>query len=197
MERTHRWLERCMEAKTRDDQALFGIVQGGIHDDLRKESAQFVASLDLPGIAIGGLSVGETKEEMHRAIDTVRPHLPENKPRYLMGVGTPEDLINSVARGIDIFDCVLPTRLGRNHSVFHRAGKRLNLKNAEFKLDKNPIDEQCTCYTCRNFTRAYLRHLISVKEMLSATLLSIHNLHTLIHLIVAGEFDQLTQNWIK
>jgi len=204
MERTHRWLERCMEAKTRNDQALFGIVQGGIHDDLREESAQFVASLDLPGIAIGGLSVGETKEEMHRTIDTVRPHLPENKPRYLMGVGTPEDLINSVARGIDIFDCVLPTRLGRNHSVFHRAGKRLNLKNAEFKLDKNPIDEQCTCYTCQNFTRAYLRHLISVKEMLSATLLSIHNLHTLIHLakdmrraIVAGEFDQLAQKWIK
>lgn len=204
MERTHRWLLRCIDAKTRDDQALFGIIQGGVHDDLREESAKFVAGLDLPGIAIGGLSVGETKEEMHRTIDVVRPYLPDNKLRYLMGIGTPEDLINAIGRGIDIFDCVLPTRLGRNHSVFHRAGKRLNLKNATYKLDKNPIDDQCTCYTCQNFTRAYLRHLISNREMLSATLLSIHNLHTLIHLakeirkaIVAGEFEQLAQRWLK
>lgn len=182
MQRTHAWLERCLEAKSRADQALFGIVQGGIHPDLRAESAEFVISMDTPGIAIGGLSVGETKEEMHTTLDVVTPLLPQNKPRYLMGVGTVEDLVNGVARGIDIFDCVLPTRLGRNHAAMLREGGRLNLKNAPFADDPNPIDENCTCYTCRTFTRAYIRHLISAKEMLSATLLSIHNLHTLIHL---------------
>ncbi len=197
MQRTHAWLERCLEAKTRPDQALFGIVQGGIHPDLRAESAAFVASMDTPGIAIGGLSVGETKDEMHATLEIVDPLLPENKPRYLMGVGTPEDLVNSVYRGIDIFDCVLPTRLGRNHAAMLRRGGRLNLKNATFAADPNPIDETCTCYTCRTFTRAYLRHLISAKEMLSATLLSIHNLHTLIQLtqdmrasIQAGTFEE-------
>ena len=197
MQRTHAWLERCLEAKKRDDQALFGIVQGGIHPDLRAESAEFVMSMDTPGIAIGGLSVGETKEEMHTTLDVVDPLLPQDKPRYLMGVGTVEDLVNGVARGVDIFDCVLPTRLGRNHAAMLRKGGRLNLKNAPFANDPNPIDENCTCYTCRTFTRAYLRHLISVKEMLSATLLSIHNLHTLIHLakdmrtaIQAGTFEE-------
>ena len=197
MQRTHAWLERCLEAKSRSDQALFGIVQGGIHPDLRVQSAEFVASMDTPGIAIGGLSVGETKPEMHMVLETIAPVLPEDKPRYLMGVGTPEDLINGVARGIDIFDCVLPTRLGRNHAAMLRSGKRLNLKNAPFAKDPDPIDENCTCYTCRTFTRAYLRHLIMAKEMLSATLLSIHNLHTLIQLakdmrqsIIAGTFQQ-------
>lgn len=182
MQRTHAWLERCLKAKTRPDQALFGIVQGGIHPDLRRQSAEFVSSMGTPGVAIGGLSVGETKQEMHMVLDTVEPLLPKDKPRYLMGVGTPEDLINGVARGIDIFDCVLPTRLGRNHAAMLRSGKRLNLKNAPFASDPHPIDENCTCYTCRTFTRAYLRHLIMAKEMLSATLLSIHNLHTLIQL---------------
>lgn len=197
MQRTHAWLERCLQAKSRSDQALFGIIQGGIHPDLRVQSAEFVASMDTPGIAIGGLSVGETKPEMHMVLETVDPVLPEGKPRYLMGVGTPEDLVNGVARGIDIFDCVLPTRLGRNHAAMLRSGKRLNLKNAPFAKDPGPIDENCTCYTCRTFTRAYLRHLIMAKEMLSATLLSIHNLHTLIQLskdmrrsIIAGTFQE-------
>jgi len=184
MERTHRWAERSIRAKTRADQALFGIVQGGVNLDLRAESARFIASLDTPGIAIGGLSVGETKAEMHSCLDAVTSLLPENKPRYLMGVGTPEDLINGVARGIDIFDCVLPTRLARHHSAFTRGG-RLNLMNAEFARDGRPIDETCDCYTCRTFTRAYLRHLIVAKELLAGTLLSIHNLRALIRLMEA------------
>jgi queuine tRNA-ribosyltransferase len=203
MQRTHTWLERCLEAKTRSDQALFGIVQGGVHPDLRQQSAEFVASVDTPGIAIGGLSVGETKAEMHAALEVVTPLLPEDKPRYLMGVGTPEDLVNGVARGIDIFDCVLPTRLGRNNAAMLRRGGRLNLKNAPFAKDSNPIDGNCSCYTCRTFTRAYIRHLIVAGEMLAATLLSIHNLHTLIHLakdmraaIIAGTFEETFKDLI-
>ena len=140
MDRTYRWAERCVKAKTRDDQALFGIIQGGVQADLRAESAKFISSLDTPGIAIGGLSVGETKDEMHSMLDVMYPYLPENKPRYLMGVGTPEDLINGVLRGIDIFDCVLPTRLARHHSAFASDG-RLNLMNASFARDEHPIDE--------------------------------------------------------
>ena len=181
MRRTHAWLERCARAKTRDDQALFGIVQGGIFAHLREESAQFVSGIDLPGYAIGGLSVGESKTDMYRTIEVVNAILPENKPRYLMGVGTPEDLIEGVLRGVDIFDCVLPTRLARHNSAMTRSG-RLNLLNATFARDPKPIDPACSCYTCRNFTRAYLRHLINAKEMLASTLLSIHNLHTLISL---------------
>lgn len=182
MERTHRWAERSLRAQTRRDQALFAIVQGGVQPDLRAASAQFIASLDTPGIAIGGLSVGETKEEMYAMLDVVIPLLPENKPRYLMGVGTPEDLIHGVARGVDIFDCVLPTRLARHHSAFSPKG-RLNLMNASFARDERPIDETCDCYTCKTFTRAYLRHLIVAKELLSGTLLSIHNLRALIRLM--------------
>ena len=182
MERTHRWAERSVKAKTRSDQALFGIIQGGVQADLRAESARFITSLDTPGIAIGGLSVGETKEEMHTTLDVVTPHLPEHKPRYLMGVGTPEDLINGVLRGIDIFDCVLPTRLARHHSAFAPEG-RLNLMNAAFGRDRRPIDETCDCYTCKTFTRAYIRHLIVAKELLAGTLISIHNLRALIRLM--------------
>ncbi|RPI95329.1 MAG: tRNA guanosine(34) transglycosylase Tgt [Chloroflexi bacterium] len=182
MERTHRWAEICVKAKRRGDQALFGIVQGGVQADLRAASAAFIASLDTPGIAIGGLSVGETKEEMHATLDVVTPLLPENKPRYLMGVGTPEDLINGVLRGVDIFDCVLPTRLARHHSAFAPEG-RLNLMNASFAHDALPIDETCDCYTCRTFTRAYIRHLIIAKELLAGTLISIHNLRALIRLM--------------
>jgi len=182
MERTHRWAERSLKAQKRADQALFAIVQGGVQADLRAESAQFIASLNTPGIAIGGLSVGETKQEMHDMLDVVAPLLPENKPRYLMGVGTPEDLINGVARGIDIFDCVLPTRLARHHSAFAPDG-RLNLMNATFARDESPIDETCDCYTCRTFTRAYIRHLIIAKELLAGTLISIHNLRALIRLM--------------
>ncbi len=182
MDRTHRWAERSLKAKTRPDQALFGIVQGGVNADLRAESAQFISSLDTPGIAIGGLSVGETKEEMHNTLDVVLPILPENKPRYLMGVGTPEDIINGVARGVDIFDCVLPTRLARHHSAFAPEG-RLNMMNATFARDERPIDETCDCYACQTFTRAYIRHLIVAKELLAGTLLSIHNLRALIRLV--------------
>jgi queuine tRNA-ribosyltransferase len=182
MQRTHRWAERSLKAQTRADQALFGIVQGGVNPDLRAESAQFIASLETPGIAIGGLSVGETKKEMHDMLDVVVPLLPENKPRYLMGVGTPEDLIDGVMRGIDIFDCVLPTRLARHHSAFAPEG-RLNLMNASFARDEKPIDETCDCYACKTFTRAYIRHLILAKELLAGTLISIHNLRALIRLM--------------
>jgi queuine tRNA-ribosyltransferase len=196
MDRTHSWAERSVAAKTRADQALFGIVQGGVNPDLRAESAQFIASLNTPGIAIGGLSVGETKQEMHNTLDVVTPLLPENKPRYLMGVGTPEDLINGVLRGVDIFDCVLPTRLARHHSAFAPEG-RLNMMNATFARDERPLDETCDCYTCKTFTRAYIRHLIIAKELLAGTLISIHNLRALIRLmesirgyIADGSFEE-------
>lgn len=196
LSRTHIWAERCLQAKTRSDQALFGIVQGGIFEDLRAESAEFISSLDFPGHAIGGLSVGETKGEMYSTVEFVNQILPETKPRYLMGVGTPEDLVNCINRGIDIFDCVLPTRLARHHAALTRFGERMNLVNAGFARDQQPIDNNCECYTCLNFSRAYLRHLIVAKEMLSATLLSIHNLYTLIRLmndirqaIIAGMYD--------
>ncbi len=182
MERTHRWAERSLAAKTRDDQALFGILQGGVDSSLRAASARFIASLPFPGIAIGGLSVGETKKDMYATLDLVNPLLPEEKPRYLMGVGTPEDLIEGVRRGVDIFDCVLPTRLARHNAAFSPEG-RLNLMNAVYARDPHPIDESCDCYTCRTFTRAYLRHLIVAKELLAGTLLSIHNLRALIRLM--------------
>ncbi|MEK6256120.1 MAG: tRNA guanosine(34) transglycosylase Tgt [Chloroflexota bacterium] len=204
LERTHAWAVRCRDAKTRADQALFGIVQGGVFPELRKQSAEFIASLDFPGNAIGGLSVGESKDDMHAVLDTVNELLPADKPRYLMGVGTPEDLIQGVMRGVDIFDCVLPTRLGRNNSVFTIYNERLNLKNATYARDERPIDDTCACYTCRHFSRAYLRHIISAKEMLSGTLLSIHNLHTLIQLsadmraaILADDFEQFTKEWFQ
>jgi len=207
MERTHRWAERSLKTQRRTDQALFGIVQGGVSAELRNESAKFISSLDTPGIAIGGLSVGETKQEMHDTLDVVTPLLPENKPRYLMGVGTPEDLINGVARGIDIFDCVLPTRLARHHSAFASEG-RLNLMNASFARDERPIDELCDCYTCKTFTRSYIRHLIIAKELLAGTLVSIHNLRALIRLmeqirvnIADGSFDsripELLNQWMN
>lgn len=182
LERTHRWAERCLRAKTRSSQALFGIVQGGVFPELRQESARFIGSLDFPGHAIGGLSVGETKKEMHAIIEVVNEILPEDKPRYLMGVGSPEDLINGILRGIDIFDCVLPTRLARHQAAMTMTG-RINLMNAAHSRDVRPIDETCRCYTCQNFSRAYLRHLIVAKEILAATLISIHNIYTLQELV--------------
>ena len=193
--RTHRWAERCRAAWTnRDRQALFGIVQGGIFEDLRRESAQVLTAMDFPGYGIGGLSVGESKADMYRTLEYVTPLLPENKPRYLMGVGTVEDLIQSVARGVDIFDCVLPTRLARHGAAMTRRG-RINLKNAAHARETTPLEEDCDCYTCRHFSRGYLRHLVHSGEMLAATLLSIHNLRTLIRLasemrtaIVEGRF---------
>ncbi len=182
MQRTHAWAERCLSAKTRPDQALFGIVQGGAFADLRAQSAEFIASLGFPGHAIGGLSVGETKQEMNAMLEVVNDILPQDKPRYLMGVGSPEDLINGIQRGVDIFDCVLPTRLARHQAAMTRTG-RINLMNAAHARDPRPIVEGCGCYTCQNFTRAYLRHLIVAKEMLASTLISIHNIYTLLQIV--------------
>jgi len=203
MRRTHAWAERSLKAKTRPDQALFGIVQGGIFSDLRTQSAKFISSLDFPGHAIGGLSVGETKAETYATLEVVDDILPREKPRYLMGVGTPLDIINGVLRGVDIFDCVLPTRLARHQAAFTQDG-RLNLLNAANAHDPHPIDETCDCYTCRNFSRAYLRHLIVAKEMLAATLISIHNLYTVLELarrcrqtIQDGSFDAFAQDCLE
>ena len=180
--RTHAWAERCLHAQTRTDQALFGIVQGGVFPDLRRQSAEFLTGLDFPGYAIGGLSVGETKEQMYSMLDITSPVLPENKPRYLMGVGAPEDLVEGVARGVDLFDCVLPTRLARNGALFTRAG-RINIRNAQFARDAAPIEEGCQCYTCRSFSRAYLRHLFKAGELLASRLATIHNVHFLLELM--------------
>ena len=180
--RTHAWAARCKAAHSRPDQALFGIVQGGVFSDLRQESARQIVDLDFPGNAIGGLSVGESKQEMLDTLDITVPLLPEDKPRYLMGVGTPEDLVEGVARGIDIFDCVLPTRVARNGQALLRTGK-YNLRNAKFAEDPAPIDETCGCYACRHFSRAYIRHLLVAKEILGATLLTIHNLYMMLTLV--------------
>jgi queuine tRNA-ribosyltransferase len=203
MHRTHRWAERCQKAHTRADQALFGIVQGGVFPELREISAQHIASLDFPGNAIGGLSVGETKEEMHAMIEIVNAILPAEKPRYLMGVGTPQDLVEGVRRGIDIFDCVLPTRLARHSAAMTDSG-RINLMNAQYARDERPISDHCTCYTCQHHSRAYIRHLIQVREMLAGTLISIHNVHTLLTLvrrmrqaIIDDEFDAFSINYLK
>lgn len=203
MERTHLWAERCLGAKTRPDQALFGIIQGGVYLELRQQSAEFLSSLDLPGYAIGGLSVGETKEETLSTLEQVDHWLPEKKPRYLMGVGSPEDLVCGVQRGVDIFDCVLPTRLARHHAAMTRTG-RMNIANAKYISDKAPIDDQCSCYACRNFSRAYIRHLVLAKEILGATLLTIHNLSTLLSLmkdirqtILDSQFEQFANNFLQ
>jgi queuine tRNA-ribosyltransferase len=175
MERTHRWAERCRKAQTRGDQALFGIVQGGVFADLRQQSARFLTTLDFAGYAIGGLSVGETKEQMHAVLDVVAPLLPEDRPRYLMGVGSPEDLFEGVSRGVDLFDCVLPTRVARNGGLLTSKG-RINLRNAQYAEDAAAIEEGCDCYTCRRFSRAYVRHLLRAGEVLGLRLATIHNL---------------------
>jgi len=180
--RTHPWAERCLAAKTRPDQALFGIVQGGVFPDLREESARFLMGLDLPGYAIGGLAVGETKAEMHAVLEALHPVLPANRPRYLMGVGAPEDLVNGVLRGIDIFDCVLPTRIARNGAALVLGG-RINLRNAQYTADPQPVDPACDCPTCAHFSRAYLRHLVMANEILAHILLTTHNLHFLLRLM--------------
>ncbi len=177
--RTHDWLKRCISAHDSSEQALFGIVQGGCFLDLRKESAEFVSSFDLPGIAIGGVSVGEPVEEMHRIVRHVAPLLPEERPRYLMGIGTLKEMAIAVASGIDLFDCVLPTRLGR-HGTALVAGERWNLRNARFRNDHKPLDPSCHCEACLNHSRAYLHHLIRSDELLGLTLLSLHNLTHLI-----------------
>ncbi|QHJ71564.1 tRNA guanosine(34) transglycosylase Tgt [Planococcus halotolerans] len=183
VERTSRWAERCLEAHARKDvQGLFGIIQGGEYEDLRKQSAQDLVSLDFPGYAIGGLSVGEPKDVMNRALEFTTPLMPANKPRYLMGVGSPDSLIDGAIRGIDMFDCVLPTRIARNGTLMTSTG-RLNIKNAAFKRDFNPIDEKCDCYTCKNYTRAYVHHLIRADETFGIRLTSYHNLQFLLNLM--------------
>ncbi|CAN2249849.1 tRNA guanosine(34) transglycosylase Tgt [Bacillus vallismortis] len=183
VERTSRWAERCLNAHSRqDEQGLFGIVQGGEYEDLRTQSAKDLISLDFPGYAIGGLSVGEPKDVMNRVLEFTTPLLPKDKPRYLMGVGSPDALIDGAIRGVDMFDCVLPTRIARNGTVFTADG-RLNMKNAKFERDFRPIDEECDCYTCKNYTRAYIRHLIRCNETLGLRLTTYHNLHFLLHLM--------------
>lgn len=173
--RTHAWAERCLRARSREDQALFAIVQGSTFADLRRESAVTLSALNFPGYAIGGLSVGEPKEEMHRILEETTPLLPEHKPRYLMGVGSPEDLVECVARGIDMFDCVLPTRVARNGALLTKGG-RLPIKSSRYALVDNPIEEDCDCYTCTHFTLGYLHHLFRAEELLAYRLNSIHNL---------------------
>ncbi len=179
MERTHRWLERCFKAKTNPRQALFPIVQGAFYDDLRQESARVISTFDAVGYAIGGLSVGESKDIMNHFTEFTAPLLPKYKPRYLMGVGTPEDLLNGIKHGIDMFDCVLPTRNARHGSFFTWEGKA-NIKNEKFKDDHAPLVEGCDCYACRNHSRAYIRHLWKCQEATASTLLSIHNIKFLI-----------------
>lgn len=180
--RTHQWAVRCLAAKKRVDQALFGIVQGGIFEDLRAKSARFLVELDFPGYAIGGLAVGETKSQMYTVLDWMHPLLPAGKPRYLMGVGAAEDLVNAVLRGIDMFDCVLPTRLARHGSAMVRGG-RLNLRNTRFADDDRPVAANCVCYTCTHFSRAYLNHLVKAREIAAHILLTTHNIHFLLTLM--------------
>jgi len=192
-ERTTRWAKRCKQAveaavsaagqakaagtaATTANQLVFGIVQGATFEDLRRESAEAIVDLDFDGYAIGGVSVGEPEEEMMRAVETSEPFLPQEKPRYAMGLGTPAQMLEMIARGIDLFDCVLPTRLARNGTAFTSRGT-LNLKNAEFILQKGPIEENCTCYACSDFSRSYIRHLIKAEEILGLRLITLHNLH--------------------
>ena len=176
MARTHRWVERCIAAHNRQEQALFGIVQGGAFADLRVESAKYLADLDMTGYGIGGLSVGEPKPVMYEMLEVLMPHLPADRPRYLMGVGSPDCLVEGAIRGVDMFDCVLQTRIARNGLALTGQGKRM-LRNAVFEHDFSPIEEGCDCYACKNgFTRAYLRHLVKCKEILASQLITLHNL---------------------
>jgi len=212
MLRTHRWLDRCVSEHTKLSkkiskkslpQALFGIVQGGLFKDLRTKSAKFVNEKNLPGNAIGGLSVGESREKMHEMIETVIPYLDENKPRYLMGVGTPEDLFECVERGIDMFDCVHPTRMARHGSFWNLEGRH-SIKKSEYKLDASPLQKKCECYTCKNFSRSYLRHLIFENEILGLRLMTIHNLNFLLELmheirdsIKKNKFESFKKTFLK
>lgn len=203
LRRTHAWAERCAAHQQRpQDQALFGIIQGGIFPDLRLQSAEFLASLNLPGYAIGGLSVGETKAEMYATLDEVMPAIPADHPRYLMGVGAPDDIVEGVARGIDMFDCVLPTRIARNGAIFTRHG-RINLRNARFADEFSPLEQDCDCYTCTHFSSGYVHHLIRAKEILGLRLTTLHNLRFLQRLmsdirqhIAAGSFASFREAFL-
>jgi queuine tRNA-ribosyltransferase len=200
MELSRRWAKRCEDefARLENPNALFGIVQGGMFENLRQESLDALVEMDFPGYAVGGVSVGEPKEEMQRIMAHTPHRLPENKPRYLMGVGTPEDLVEGVASGVDMFDCVMPTRNARNGHMFTRFGD-LKIRNARYKTEQAPVDSTCTCYTCRNFSRAYMHHLDRCGEMLGPMLASIHNLHYYLNLMQevrdaldAGRFGEFT-----
>lgn len=183
LERTTRWLERCHKAHTNtENQALFGIIQGGMYKDLREQSAKEVTAIDLPGYAVGGLSVGEPKDLMYEVLEYTTPLMPEDKPRYLMGVGSPDDLIEGVIRGVDMFDCVLPTRIGRNGTAMTSQGKVV-IKNAKYFDDFSPLDPECDCYTCKNYTKSYIRHLFKANEILAARLMTTHNLHFLLKMM--------------
>jgi queuine tRNA-ribosyltransferase len=202
-ERSHMWAERCKQRHKRRRQALFGIVHGGTFSDLRRESVSYITSLGFPGYAIGGLSLGEPKELMHSILHETVPLLPEGKPRYLMGVGSPEDLLECVALGIDMFDSALPTRLGRNGAVFTRY-RRYSINNARFKTKKGPIDSDCDCYTCRNFSAAYLHHLFKSRELLAYRLATIHNVRFIMRLmeqirssILDGTFDSFRKDFLS
>ena len=203
MERTHRWLERCFKAHTREDQALFPIVQGAFFDDLRRESAKVISSYDAVGYAIGGVSVGEPTELKNHLVELTAPLLPNNKPRYLMGVGTPIDLLEGVKRGVDMFDCVLPTRNARHGSFFTYEGKK-NIKNKQFEKDHSPLDINCDCYACQNHTKAYIRHLYRMGEATASILISIHNIRFLIKFIhdmrqsiLDDNFEEFYNNFIR
>jgi queuine tRNA-ribosyltransferase len=182
MERTHRWADRCQRAQKRRDQALYAIVQGGVFPELRRQSAEYLTSLDFPGYAIGGLSLGEPKKVTFAMIEETVALLPEDKPRYLMGVGSPEDIIEAVARGCDIFDSALPTRVARNGALFAWQGRQ-NIRNAVYSQMEQPIVADCDCYTCRNFSAAYLHHLFSCEELLAYRLATIHNLSFISNLV--------------
>lgn len=202
-DRTHRWLARCIEAHQRSDQALFGIVQGGVHLDLRAAAAAALAEFDLPGYAIGGVSVGEPPELIEKIVRATTPLLPDHKPRYLMGVGTYREMAQAIAAGIDLFDCVIPTRLAR-HGAALVQGERWNLKNNRFRRDLTPLDATCACYTCQTFTRAYLCHLIHAHELLAFTLLSIHNITELVRFtqairaaILEDRFQAQFKPWLE
>lgn len=202
LERTHRWLIECREAHPDDQaQALFGIVQGGIYPDLRQKSAQFVTAQDLKGYAIGGLAVGETKAEMYATLEQTLPSLPHDRPRYLMGVGEPDDLAEGITRGVDIFDCVIPTRLARHASAFTHQG-RINLRNAKYKADQSSLDERLDNYASQ-FSRAYIRHLVVAKELLAHYLLSLHNIDFLVRhvanmrqAIIDGRLEDYTSRFL-
>lgn len=190
------------QRSTTNSQLVFGIVQGGTFENLRRESAQAIVDIDFDGYAVGGVSVGEPEEEMMRAVESAEPFLPRDKPRYAMGLGTPPQILQMIARGMDMFDCVLPTRLARNGTAFTAAGT-LNLKNAEFALDKKPIEEDCVCPACREFTRGYIRHLIKAEEILGLRLITLHNLHFYLNLmsrarsaIEGGAFDQFRKEFV-
>ena len=201
VERSAAWAARCKAAHSREDQALFGIVQGGVFEDLRLESVERIAELDLPGYGIGGYSVGEPHDLMLESLGPVAAAMPADKPRYLMGVGNPTTMLQAIGLGVDMFDCVLPTRTARMGTAFSSAG-RMNLKNSQYARDFGPLDPECSCSTCTEYSRAYLRHLVSMKEMLGSILLSVHNLHFLLDLtakargaVERGEYQAFLAAW--